>query len=106
MILDLEEKINTLYQTPSDINEHIPAMVKYGQECNHITEMGVRWIVSTWVWLGCAPKKLISYDVQDPSKWGADIQNVYDTAEAYGLDFTFHKKNVLEIEKKKLIYCS
>ena len=42
--------------------------------------------------------KLISYDLHYPSKWGADIQNVYDTAEAYGLDFTFHKKNVLEIE--------
>ncbi len=28
MIHDLEELVNTLHQTPSDINEHIPAIIK------------------------------------------------------------------------------
>ena len=41
-MINLEEKINQLHQTPSDINEHIPTILKYGQECDHITEMGVR----------------------------------------------------------------
>jgi hypothetical protein len=98
MTYDLEEVVNQVYQTPSDINEHIPVLLKYGQECDHITEMGVRWIRSTWAFLGSAPKKLISYDIQDPSEWFASIQDVYDTAEHYGLDFTFIKANVLEIE--------
>ena len=87
MIHDLEILINQLHKTQSDINEHFPAIIKYGSECDTITEMGVRGIVSTWGWLACAPKKLISYDIHDPSKWGGDLQSVYDTAEAYGFDF-------------------
>jgi hypothetical protein len=98
MIYDLEKIINAVYQRSSDINEHVPTLIKYGHECNHITEMGVRWIRSTWAFLGSAPKKLISYDIQDPSEWSVDIQDVYDTAEHYGLDFTFIKTNVLEVE--------
>ena len=50
-MINLEEKVNELFRTQSDINEHIPTILKYGQECNHITEMGVRGILSTWAWL-------------------------------------------------------
>jgi hypothetical protein len=98
MIYDLEKKVNEMYFMSSDINEHIPALLKYGEECKHITEMGVRGICSTWAFLGANPKKLISYDIQDPSTWGESIQNVKDTAEAYGIDFTFVLADVLKIE--------
>lgn len=98
MIHNLQTLINNLHNTPSDINEHFPAILKYGSECDHITEMGVRGIVSTWGWLACAPKKLISYDIADPSHWGASIQDVYDTAKAYGIPFEFRLNDVLEIE--------
>lgn len=106
MIYDLEQKVNEIYKTPSDINEHIPAIIKYGSECETITEMGVRWVVSTWAWLACAPKKLRCYDLYDPSHWGANIQDVYDTAEAYGLDFKFEVADVLkmEIEETDLLF--
>ena len=60
--------------------------------------MGVRWVVSTWVWLACAPKKLISYDLYNPSHWGADITPVIDAAKTYRLDFEFREKDVLKIE--------
>ena len=43
-------------------------------------------------------EKLISYDIQDPSTWDFNIQDVYDTAKYYNLDFTFVLANVLEIE--------
>ena len=106
MIHDLEILINQLHKTQSDINEHFPAIIKYGSECDTITEMGVRGIVSTWGWLACAPKKLISYDIHDPSKWGGDLQSVYNTAEAYGFDFKFHIADVLklEIEETDLLF--
>lgn len=109
----LEEIVNYLYQYPSDINEHFPALIKYGSECDHITEMGVRWITSTWAFLGCAPKKLISYDMQNPSFWGEGsihmsndaiqrgynkLQDVYDIANEFGLDYEFIQANVLDIE--------
>jgi hypothetical protein len=95
---DLEQIINQIYQTPSDINEHIPTFIEYASECDHITEMGVRAIKSTWAFLGAAPKKLISYDMEDPSHYGSNIQIVYDVAKQYGLDFEFKQADVLEIE--------
>lgn len=94
----LEQIVTNLVNTSSDINEHLVTLIKYGSECEHITEMGVRWIISTWAFLGCAPKKLISYDKQNPSNWGANIQDVYDIASEFGLDFTFIEKSVLEVE--------
>lgn len=98
MILDLEQKVNQLYNTPSDINQHFPAIIKYGQECNHITEMGSRGLISIWGWLAANPKKLISYDIQDPSKWGGSLVDLKDTANAYGTEFEFNLANVLEVE--------
>ena len=98
MIIDLEKQVNTLYNTPSDINEHFPVIVKYGQECETITEMGVRWVVSTWAWLACKPKRLISYDLFNPSHWGSSIEDVEDTAQAYGINFKFVQADILKIE--------
>ena len=98
MIYDLEKKINETYTIPSDINEHIPTLIKYGKECKHITEMGVRGICSTWAFLGSSPEKMFSYDSQDPSTWGSDIQSVKDTAESYGINFEFILADVLEVE--------
>jgi len=98
-MINLEEKVNQLYNTKSDINEHLPTIIRYGQECDHITEMGVRSILSTWGWLASAPKKkLISYDLQNPSKWGGNINDVEETAKAYGIDFEFIEADVLKID--------
>ena len=98
-MIDLEEKINEIFKTPSDINEHIPTIIKYGQECNHITEMGVRGVLSTWAWLASAPKdKFIAYDLYNPSKWGGDIQSVIDVANAYNINFEFIEADVLKID--------
>jgi hypothetical protein len=101
MIIDLETQVNILHNTPSDINEHFPAIIKYGQQCDHITEMGVRGIISTWGWLATNPKKLVAYDIQDPSTWGSSLQDVKDTAQSIGTEFEFYLANVLEVEIEK-----
>jgi len=98
MIHNLEQLVNQLHQTPSDINEHFPAIIEYGGKCDHITEMGVRGIVSAWGWLASGTKKLVCYDMADPSQWGGNIQDVYDTAKEYGIDFEFKLADVLKIE--------
>jgi hypothetical protein len=59
----IKEKYEFECNRGSDINEHLPTLKKYSEECNHITEMGVRNIVSTWAFLMGNPKKLISYDI-------------------------------------------
>jgi len=61
----LEQIYNRLHNTPSDINEHLPTLKLYASKCDHITEMGVRYIVSTYALLMGKPKKLISYDIMD-----------------------------------------
>jgi hypothetical protein len=98
MIVDVDKKVEELRLTPSDINEHFGAIIRYGEQCEHITELGVRWIVSTWGWLSTRPKKLVCYDIEDPSHWGASIQDVYDSAKEIGVDFSFIKADDLKIE--------
>jgi hypothetical protein len=98
MIIDLQQKITQLHTTPSDINEHFPTILHYGGECEVIVEMGVRGIVSTWGWLACNPKKLTCYDLFNPSNWGGNIHDIYDTAQQHDIDFNFILGDVLKIE--------
>jgi hypothetical protein len=60
---------------PSDINEHMLTLQKYAKECDHITEMGVRWVVSTYAFSTSKPKTLISIDIIDPRKPHNEIGN-------------------------------
>jgi hypothetical protein len=96
--MDINIKLETLINTPSDINEHLNTLVEYSKECDHITEMGVRWVVSTWAFLSATPKKLISYDIQHPSKWGANLNDIYFAANDLNVEYSFHLANVLEID--------
>lgn len=96
-MINLEEKIYKITNTPSDINEHIPTLIKYGKECEHITEMGVRWITSTWAFLYANPKELCSYDIYDPINWGADINEVYKIADQNNVKFNFYLSDVTKI---------
>ena len=45
---EIQEKYNSLCNSPSDINEHLPIMHKYAKECESIIECGVRDCVSSW----------------------------------------------------------
>ena len=63
--MNIESKYQELWDTPSDINEHLPVLKRYAEECEHITEMGVRGIVSTYALLAAKPMTLISYDIRD-----------------------------------------
>ena len=76
---------NRLCEQPSDINEHLPTLMKYASECEHITEMGVRSIVSTFALLMGEPKRMISYDIN----WANGIEAVIQWANVEGIDFDF-----------------
>ena len=92
----MSENLNKIYQglynTPSDINEHLPTLASYASECEHITEMGVRYIVSTYALLMGKPKKMISYDIEM-----CDWEPVRDLVKD-DTDFQFLVGNTLEIE--------
>lgn len=55
----------------SDINEHLPVLKEYASKCETVTELGVRWIVSTWAFLSSSAKKITSIDIVNPEDWPA-----------------------------------
>lgn len=89
-------ELQRLSNITSDINEHLMVMNKYATGCAHITEMGVRDIVSTWSWLEAFPKKLVCYDVALPP---ADrMAEVVQFAEQNNIEFAFFNADVLKVE--------
>jgi cephalosporin hydroxylase len=91
-----KEKCNT----PSDINEHLPTLKKYAEECDHVTEFGVRWIVSTYALLMGKPKKMVSYDIEDIEM--ELVQNM--VKENTELKFIQGDSTKIEIEETDLLF--
>jgi hypothetical protein len=96
--MNLEEIYNQKCSTPSDINEHLPTLKRYAEECDHITEMGVRWVVSTFAFMMGKPKTLISYDIDPLENWGISTEELTTGANKNGIDFKFKLANTLELE--------
>ncbi len=94
----IEDKYQELCRTPSDIYEHLPTLKKYASESESVVELGVRYIVSTWAFLAGHPKQMLSVDIEHPSAFGADILEVYDIADAEGIEFNFVQKSSLDID--------
>jgi hypothetical protein len=90
----LEKMYAQKCKTPSDINLHLPTLRKYAEKCSHITEFGVRWVVSTWALLAGKPQKLICYDLE----YHSNIEKAKDIAAENNIHFTFNADNVLDIE--------
>lgn len=92
----------------SDINEHLPTLRDLAKECEHVTEMGVRDVVSTWAFLlGLAnnskeKKVLRSYDIHK----SVNIDLALNEAKANNIDMTFTEVDVLktEIEETDLLF--
>lgn len=75
---------NQAKNTPSDINEHLETLYKLSLKCDHITEMGVRGVVTTWAFLLARPKTLVSIDIQS-----CPVQPAAELARKNGVNFQF-----------------
>ena len=95
-----EKYYNLECSRPSDIFEHLPTLKKYAEECSHITEMGMRDIVSTWAFLVAKPKKLISYDINYPSSMSR-LNELMSAAKEINVDFKFIKEDVLKVQMEQ-----
>lgn len=94
----IEEKYTHLCQMPSDINEHLPTLRRYAEQCDFIVELGVRKIVSTWAFLAGKSKRLISVDITHPKDYGGDLWEVEGAAREAGITFDFALKSSLDID--------
>ena len=96
--MTLEELYKLRCETPSDINEHLPTLKQYTEECDHVTEMGVRWLVSTFAFMMGKPKKMISIDIDPIENWGVKNEDLTQLAFDNGIDFEFVLSSTLEME--------
>ena len=96
--MNLEEIYNQKCSTPSDINEHLPTLKRYAEKCEHITEMGVRWVVSTYAFMMGKPKTLVSIDIDSVEAHGINTQDLVELAKTVDVDFKFIIGDTLVIE--------
>jgi hypothetical protein len=98
--MKLQEIYEEKCSIPSDINEHLPTLKKYAEECEHVTEMGVRWVVSTYALLMGKPKKMISYDINPVNwEWIKDL-----VKEHTDFEFKVGDTTKIEIEETDLLF--
>lgn len=98
MIIDNE--FDRLVKTPSDINEHLVALKDLASKCEHITEMGVRYLVSTYAFLAGLPVggKLLSIDIKHPKLYQGDLEKAIEGAGEKGVMFDFLEGDTTKIE--------
>jgi len=80
----------------SDINEHIPTLYEYANAVNHITELGVRWGVSTRAFLYSVIQRkttLRSYDLVT-NNWVTDL---FIKAKELNVDAVYKQANTLDM---------
>lgn len=69
----------------SQMKNYIKVLAEYAQGCEHITEMGVAIVCSTWAWLSAKPKRLVSVDIDHL----CPVDEVRAVAKDLGVDFEF-----------------
>jgi hypothetical protein len=81
----------------SDINEHLPILKSYAEICEHITEFGVRSVVSTYAFMAGKPHTIRSYDIEPIENFGIDREYLKFFAFHNGIDFEFNVNDVLSL---------
>jgi len=89
------EYFNLMKKTECDICQHLETLKNYAVECDHITELGMRWGTSTVALAAGIPVKLVSYDINRDNN---AIKRVSDFAIENNFEFKFIQANVLNID--------
>jgi len=91
------------YNNKTDINEHLPVLHEYAKKCNHVTEMGVRGVVSSYAFILAKPKTMVSIDIKHPKEFGAEsrLKEIEDFAKHSKINFRFLLGDTLNIKINK-----
>jgi hypothetical protein len=95
----MEEKYNSLCNSPSDINEHLPVLCKYAKECESVIECGVRNCISSWALVfgllnnNKEIKKILLND-----KINCDINELLTETKNLPIEVSYQWKNNLDLE--------
>lgn len=93
--ISLEGEYKLVCECKTDINEHLPILKKYAEECDHVTELGQRYGNSTVAFLAARPKYFISYDPQ----WNDKMEYIKMIAEESGVNYELKISDPLNLEK-------
>jgi len=95
----VEDKLNQLSQTNSDINEHLNTLSKYASKCESVLETGVRGCVSSWAFAHGLlnnqknKKKLFMNDIDE-----CNIQELLMKTKNLPIEIKYEWKNDLDLE--------
>ena len=88
----LGERYRAACATPSDINEHLPALYELARECKHVTELGMRDGLAALALLWAQPERLVRYDlVRNP-----EVDQL--AALAGRTEFVFRQEDALQVD--------
>ena len=87
-----EQCLNAFFES-SDINQHVPTLYFLANQCDHVTEFGVRWGVSSAAFLH-SQAKVKSYDIEITGKARA----LFVKAQELGKDAELIEHDTLTIE--------
>jgi hypothetical protein len=100
--MQLKDKYNHLCSIPSDINEHLPTLKKYAEECQSIIELGVRGVISTYALIygllnnGKKTKKILLNDIAP-----CNINELLSITNDLSIEVNFQWVNDLDLEIKE-----
>lgn len=101
---DILEQYEYHKAVPSDINENLYILKELTEQCEHVTEFGVRWVVSTWAMLAGKPKRMISYDIN----YHINMEAPKVLARSANIEYECYIRNVLDtdliIEQTDLLF--
>ena len=90
------------FQTPSDINEHLPHLRRLASECSSVAELGLRTMVSSWgILQGLSESPFVSrsYLGVDIALPPTDMLNLAQSlARGDGISFEFWHANDMDVE--------
>jgi hypothetical protein len=92
----------------SDINEHLPTLRDLASECHHITEMGVRGVVSSWAFAEGlkSGSNLIMIDKAHPAAFGGSLDEIQKRCAQKGIAMQFKLADTTKIgiDKTDLLF--
>lgn len=94
------DTIEKMYETRctepnSDMGEHMATLRRYGEQCDHITELGVFFGKSIWAWLAARPQRgIFACDIRRDE----NIDMIEAAAKKAGIPFTFAEADSKTIE--------
>jgi len=85
-----------------DMWEHMETLRRLASECEHVTEFGVRYVVSTWAFLYGCPGTVVSYDCA----YIAEMKRAEEICRTAGRQWTLIQADVnkIEIEPTDLLF--